>query len=88
MPKILSLDKTKNELVVKNFLGEKTDRRIRLVKETEVKIIKDIIEIESYDKEAAGQTAANLEKATVVRKRDRRVFQDGIFLVERAGVAI
>ena len=35
-----------------------------------------------------GQTAANIENATRVRKRDPRVFQDGIYLFERDGVPI
>jgi len=39
--------------------------------------------VRSGNKYAAGQTAANLEQATRVRKKDRRVFQDGIFIVEK-----
>ena len=30
-----------------------------------------------------GQTAANLEQATVVKGRDIRVFQDGIYVVSK-----
>jgi len=35
------------------------------------------------DKDAVGQTAANIEAQSVVSNKDRRVFQDGIFLVEK-----
>ncbi|MDD5192319.1 MAG: 50S ribosomal protein L6 [Candidatus Nanoarchaeia archaeon] len=84
-PMTLSIDKEKNELLVKNFLGEKTDRRIKLVKGAEVKISKDIIEIESENKELAGQCAANIEKGTKVRNKDRRIYQDGIYIIEKPG---
>ena len=84
-PMTLSIDKEKNELLVKNFLGEKTDRRIKLVNGVDVKINKDIIEIESSDKELAGQCSANIEKGTKVRNRDRRIYQDGIYIIEKPG---
>ncbi|MDP2925422.1 MAG: 50S ribosomal protein L6 [Nanoarchaeota archaeon] len=84
-PMTLFHDKTSNELVVKNFLGERKDRRMKLVEGVNVRINKDIIEIESYNIEKAGQTAANIEKATKIRFRDRRIFQDGIFIIEKPG---
>ena len=35
------------------------------------------------DKELVGSTASNIEKATRIRDRDPRVFQDGIYIVAR-----
>ncbi|MEK6935581.1 MAG: 50S ribosomal protein L6, partial [Nanoarchaeota archaeon] len=84
-PMTVSFDKNKNEIVVKNFLGEKTDRRISLVKGVEVKIEKDIIELRSENKEVAGQSAANIEKGTKVINKDRRIYQDGIYIIEKPG---
>jgi large subunit ribosomal protein L6 len=81
----VSHDKAENVLVVKNFLGEKVDRRIKLVEGVDVKVDKEIIELESHDREKAGQCAANIEKGTRVRNKDRRVFQDGIFIIEKPG---
>jgi len=82
-PMNVTYDKTKNELVIKNFLGEAKERRIKLVPEVDVKIDKDIIEIKSFDIEKAGLTSTIIEKETRVRNKDRRIYQDGIFLIEK-----
>jgi len=84
-PISVSVDEEKNELVVKNFLGEKTDRRIKLIPGADVKVDKDMIEIESVDKELAGQCAANIEKGARVKGKDRRIYQDGIYITEKPG---
>lgn len=84
-PMNVSHNKEKNEFIVKNFLGEKKDRIIKLVKGVDVKIDKEIIELSSPDIEKAGQCATNIEKGTKVRNKDRRVYQDGIFIIEKPG---
>jgi len=71
------------ELVIENFLGERYPRKARIVEGVTVKISGDSIVLSGIDKENVGQTAANIEKTTVVRNYDPRVFQDGIYLVER-----
>jgi large subunit ribosomal protein L6 len=68
-----------NEILVNNFLGEKTPRKTAVVGECKVEIKGDEIIVTGINKENVGQTAANLEKATWIKARDRRVFQDGIF---------
>ncbi len=74
-----------NTALIKNFLGEKTPRKCIIPKGAEVEINKDVIIIKSTDREIAGQAAANFEIATKVRNRDRRVFQDGIFITNKIG---
>jgi large subunit ribosomal protein L6 len=75
-----------NIFVVNNYFGEKVPRNAALPWASEVKVeVKNKVEItvSGPDKEKVGQTAANIERCTTVKKRDRRVFQDGIYLVKK-----
>lgn len=77
-----------DEMTIKNFLGERANRRADIPKGAEVKVNREIITVTSVDKDIAGQAAANIERATKIRKRDLRVFQDGIFIINKAGKEI
>ncbi len=79
----MSVNVSGNELVIKNFLGETVKRTAKILPGVNVSIQGDIISVENIDKEKAGQTAANIEKSTRIKKRDRRVFQDGIFIIKK-----
>ena len=72
----------KDNVVISNFLGEKIPRKAKILLGASVKIDRDIIFVSGSDKEKVGQTAANIERATIIRNRDRRVFQDGCFLMK------
>lgn len=75
-----------NQVLIKNFLGEKAPRKALILEGVNVRVVdKDII-VEGIDIEKVGQTAANIELATKVKDLDRRVFMDGIYIYER-GVA-
>lgn len=75
----------KEFLVITNFLGEKEKRVARILPSVSVSINGQKIIVSGMSIESAGQTAANIEKATWVSKRDRRVFQDGIFITSKCG---
>jgi large subunit ribosomal protein L6 len=72
------------ELVIENFLGEKFPRTTRLRPGTTAAVEGDIVTLSGHDVEQVGQSAANIERVTHIRDYDPRVFQDGIYLIERA----
>ena len=87
-PMTVKHDESKKEIVIDNFFGEKKQRVCKVIDNVEVKVDKKFITVESHNKELAGQMAANLEKATKIRNKDRRKFQDGIYITEKCGKAI
>jgi len=74
-----------NNVVISNFLGEKTLRTAKILDNVKVDINGKEITVSGQDISNVGQTAANIEKATKVKGKDRRIFQDGIFMTEKPG---
>ena len=68
------------EVQIRNFVGEKGARTARIIGNAEVNVGKDELEIVGVSIEDVSQTAANIEQACKITKRDRRVFQDGVYL--------
>ena len=87
-PMQVALTKEGNALSISNFLGERKPRVARVMEGVNVEIKGKGAEIviTGIDKEAVGQTTANIEQTTRIKGYDPRVFQDGIYLVEK-GVA-
>jgi len=74
-----------DNVVIKNFVGENKPRNAKIVGDTKAQIEGSEVIIRGPDKEAVAQTAANIESTTKISKADPRVFQDGIYIIEKAG---
>ncbi len=74
----------KDKVLIKNFLHEKKPRIARIVEGTNVRIEKEDIIIEGIDIEKVGQTAANIQNATKIKRKDPRVFMDGIYVYSKS----
>ena len=75
-------------MTINNLFGERVPRKAELPwtpAEVTVKVEnKTDVVVTGADKEKVGQTSANIERACRIRGRDRRVFQDGVYIVEKA----
>ncbi len=72
-----------DDVVIENFLGEKAERRTPIRGDTDVQIDGEEVILTGSDKEDVGQTAADIEQLTRVNDKDTRVFQDGVYIVEK-----
>ena len=72
-----------DEVVIQNFLGEKAARRAPIRGDTQVQVDGEEVTLTGSDKEAVGQTAADIEQLTRVTDKDTRVFQDGVYITEK-----
>ena len=80
----MTLEVKGREFVVNNYFGERVPRRADILSGVDVKVNNKVeVTVTGIDKENVGQTAANIERCAVVKNRDRRVFQDGIYLLSK-----
>ncbi|HYB75805.1 MAG TPA: 50S ribosomal protein L6 [Nitrososphaerales archaeon] len=76
--------KTKgDEIHVENFVGERSPRVAKIVGACKVTIDGDDIIVKGVSAEDVGQTAANVELATKIRRKDQRIFLDGVYIYQK-----
>ena len=70
-------------VVVENFMGERSARVTKIIGDCKVSVDGDDIIIKGVSLEDVGQTSANLEQATKVKRKDQRIFLDGVYVYEK-----
>jgi large subunit ribosomal protein L6 len=70
-------------VLIENFTGERNPRKARIMGNAQVKIQPEDVIIQGIDLEDISQTAANIEQATKVKRKDPRIFLDGLYVYER-----
>jgi large subunit ribosomal protein L6 len=70
--------------LIENFTGERRARKVKMLGDVQVKVQSEDIIVQGLNLEDVSQTAANIEQATKVKKKDPRVFLDGIYVYERS----
>jgi len=68
---------------VENFVGERSARITDIIGDCKVSVEGDDIIIKGVSLEDVGQTSANLEQATKIKRKDQRIFLDGVYVYEK-----
>lgn len=71
-------------VLIENFGGERNPRKAKIVGNTKVKVQSEDVILQDINLEDVSQTAANIEQATKVKRKDPRIFLDGLFVYERS----
>jgi len=76
----VKVDEKAKVLKIENFTGEKTPRYAKIVEGARVDVKGEDISVEGIDLKSVSQTAANIQDSTKIKKKDLRVFLDGIYV--------
>ena len=79
----ISVKVKEKTVLIENFTGERSSRKARIMGDVKVLAKGDDVVVQGINLEDVSQTAANIQKATKVKKKDPRVFLDGIYVYER-----
>jgi len=72
-----------DKVLIENFLGERVPRVAKRVEGVDIQVKGQDIILTGIDIEKVGLMASRLEQACRITGKDRRVFQDGIWIVGR-----
>jgi len=79
----ISVKVQEKAVLIENFTGERNPRKARIMGNSQVKVQPEDIIVQGINLEDVSQTSANIEQATKIRRKDPRIFLDGIYVYER-----
>jgi len=79
----LSVKVKGNLVIIENFYGERYPRYAKIVGDTTVQVVGEDVVVKGISKEDVGQTVANIEQAARIKRKDLRVFLNGIYVYEK-----
>jgi len=82
-PVTVKVDEKTRSLKIENFTGEKTPRSAPILEGVKVTVKGEEITVEGNNLQAVSQTAANIQNSTRIKKKDQRVFLDGIYVSDK-----
>jgi large subunit ribosomal protein L6 len=80
----ISVKVKEKSVLIENFTGERNPRKARIMGDAQVKVQPEDVTVTGLNLEDVSQTASNIEQATKVKRKDPRVFLDGIYVYERS----
>ncbi len=75
----LTVEVKDRAILLKNMIGERAPRIVKIMGKTNVEVKGQDIRIYGTSLDDVTQTAANIRKASKIRRKDERVFQDGVY---------
>jgi large subunit ribosomal protein L6 len=79
----ISVKTKESQILVENFVGERSPRVAKIVGSCKVSVKGDDVVVKGVSVEEVGQTAANVEQATKIKRKDQRIFLDGIYIYQK-----
>jgi len=79
----ISVKVRERTVTIENFTGERSPRIAKIMGDTKVMVKGEDVIVQGTNIEDVSQTAANIQNATKVKKKDPRVFLDGIYIYEQ-----
>jgi large subunit ribosomal protein L6 len=71
------------EILVRNFIGERSPRVTKKIGDVKITANKEEVIVSGVSKEHVGQTCANIQLLCKIREKDKRVFQDGVYVFKK-----
>jgi large subunit ribosomal protein L6 len=70
-------------VLIENFTGERRARKAKIIGDVKVRVEAEDVVVQGLNLEDVSQTSANIEQGTKVKKKDPRIFLDGLYVYER-----